>query len=349
MNPYRSRPDHAFWRRGVAAAGHELDPVIDTPWRIGRTDRIATAGSCFAQHISRTLAARGYNYFVAEPAPADDPAPENYGVFSARFGNIYTARQLRQLFERAYGLFRPLDEVWTRPDGRLVDPFRPQIAVGGFASEAEVLADRRRHLAAVRTMFEECDVFVFTLGLTEHWASVRDGAVFPLAPGVAGGEAGDAYRFCNFTVADIVGDMREFVRRLRVVNPGVKAILTVSPVPLIATYAERHVLVSNTYSKAALRAAAQEIVDQDEGVIYFPSYEMITGPHTAGRYFAEDLRSVTPEGVAYVMDVFGRHLLGETGSRPAPQVRAAPPTDEQLRAYAAMAELVCDEEALDAP
>ena len=41
-----------------------------------------------------------------------------FGLFSARFGNIYTARQLVQLFERAYGRFQPLDRSWQRPDGR---------------------------------------------------------------------------------------------------------------------------------------------------------------------------------------------------------------------------------------
>ena len=47
----------------------------------------------------------------------------------------------------------------------------------------DLLADRDHHLAMVRQMFEECDVFVFTLGLTEGWASSVDGAVYPLAPG----------------------------------------------------------------------------------------------------------------------------------------------------------------------
>jgi hypothetical protein len=51
-------------------------------------------------------------------------------------------------------------------------------------------------------MFETLDVLVFTFGLTESWRNRADGAIFPLAPGVAGGEFhGDRYEFVNFSAA----------------------------------------------------------------------------------------------------------------------------------------------------
>ena len=346
-HPYRDLPDSAFWRRAVGGLPEgEVDPVVEAPFVIGRETPIATCGSCFAQHIARVLTQRGYNYLVTEAAPDGDPDPESYGVFPARTGNIYSVRQLLQTFERAYGLFRPLDTAWRREDGALVDPFRPQVRKAGFATVEALEADRKRHLAAVRAMFEDCQVFVFTLGLTEAWVSTRDGAVFPLAPGVAGGEPGPDYAFHNFDVAEMAADLLRFIRRLRVVNPDVRMILTVSPVPLVATYEPAHVLAATTYSKAALRVVAEMVSRAEEGVCYFPSYEIITGPQARGRYFADDLRSVTDEGVARVMGVFGRHFLGETGS--APQRHA----DAQLSQADAerlqeLSEVICEEEALD--
>ena len=297
-HPYRDLPDSAFWRRAVAGRPEaEVDPVLEAPFTIGRSTPIATCGSCFAQHIARVLTRQGYNYLVTEPAPEGDPDPESYGVFPARTGNIYTTRQLLQTFERAYGLFRPADTAWTRDDGALVDPFRPQVRKAGFPTLEALEADRKRHLAAVRAMFEDCEVFIFTLGLTEAWVSARDGAAFPLAPGVAGGEPGPGYAFRNLGVEEMVADLNSFIRRLRVVNPGVRLILTVSPVPLVATYEPAHVLTATSYSKAALRVVADMVAKAEEGVCYFPSYEIITGPQARGRYFAEDLRSVTDEGV----------------------------------------------------
>ncbi len=348
-NPYRSQPDHAFWKRSVAALlGSEVDPVVEVPFQIGRSDWIATAGSCFAQHISRTLVELDYRYMVTEPAPAGVGAELNYGVFPARFGNIYTVRQLLQTFDRAYGLFRPLDVTWQRSDGALVDPFRPQIQPAGFGAEAELLADRKHHLACVRAMFEGCDVFIFTLGLTEAWVSSRDGAVFPVAPGVSGGAFGDDYAFHNLTVAEMTADLLAFIAKLRAVNPDVRLIFTVSPVALVATYESRHVLTANTYSKAALRVVADEVVRATPRAAYFPSYEIITGPQARGRYFADDLRSVTQDGVAQVMSIFSRHLLADHVEAPQAAAPVASGLDDadQLR-FEQLADVVCEEEALD--
>ncbi|HEX4097506.1 MAG TPA: GSCFA domain-containing protein, partial [Caulobacteraceae bacterium] len=216
-HPYRDLPDSAFWRRAVAGVAEpEVDPVTLAPFRIGRETPIAPLGSCFAQHISRVLAERGYTYLITEPAPEGDPDPQSYGVFPARTGNIYTVRQLLQTFLRAYGLFRPADVAWRREDGALVDPFRPQVRAAGFESLGALETDRKRHLAAVRAMFEDCEVLIFTLGLTEAWISARDGAVVPLAPGVAGGEPGPDYGFHNMGVEEMAADLRDFIRRLRV-------------------------------------------------------------------------------------------------------------------------------------
>lgn len=344
-SPYADAPDTAFWSRAVAGwRPGELDPAGPAPFAIGRDDPVATTGSCFAQHIAGALAERGYRYLVTEPGPSD----RGYGVFPARFGNIYTVRQLLQTFDRAYGLFRPRETAWTRADGALVDPFRPRVEPAGFASLEALAADRRTHLGAVRRMFEDCDVFVFTLGLTEAWRAKADGAVFPLAPGVAGGAFDPAlHEFHNFEPDEMTADLRAFLAKLRTVNPRVRTILTVSPVPLIATAADRHVLLSNTWSKAALRVTAEAVARAEPNVAYFPAYEIVTGPQTAGRFFAEDLRSVTAEGVARVMDVFAGSFLREQASSADIAAPNAPLSDQARAAYAKAADVVCDEEAID--
>lgn len=316
LNPYAGLPASAFWRRAISQVSpEEVDPVTDVPFQISRGDWVATAGSCFAQHISRTLMREGFKYLVTEGRPMSAGAiDEGFGVFPARFGNVYTPRQLLQLFERAYGRFAPVDSVWIRADGALVDPFRPRIQEQGFGSLEALLADRGAHLMQVREMFEKCDIFIFTLGLTEGWVSRIDGAVFPLASGVAGaGVDPEAYRFENFSVDEMVADFTEFVDQMRAVNPKCKIILTLSPVPLIATYEERHVLVSTVYSKSALRVVAEMVRAARRDVAYFPSYEIITGSYAHSRYFAEDLREVTAEGVARVMAIFKKHYLATEG------------------------------------
>jgi len=338
----------------------QVDPVTWVPFKITRHDRIATAGSCFAQHIARRLRESGYTFYVTEPAHAisrpDDATEFNYGVFTARYGNIYTPRQLRQLFDRAYGRFRPSEDVWHGKDGQLIDPFRPQIQPGGFDTLAEYQADRARHLARVRMAFENLDVFVFTLGLTEAWRNRADGAVYPLCPGVAGGTFDPArYEFHNFGYDEIRDDLRGFIGDLRWVNPKARVVLTVSPVPLVATATCEHVLTATTYSKAALRVAAEEIVTQVPDVAYFPSYEIITGVASRGQYYAEDLRSIEEAGVSHVMRVFFQHYvhgpspvhrLSPTVSL-APAAPAPPPADRHTAMMERLVKLNCDEVSLD--
>jgi hypothetical protein len=351
-HPYEELPDRAYWKQAVAQVPvDQIDPMGEIPFKISRTDKVATAGSCFAQHVSKRIRFIGLQFLVTETSTGNaDGNAEARGVydFSARYGNIYTARQLLQLFDRAFGYFSPVDSYWVLPDHRFCDPFRPRIEPDGFASIAALVEDRQRHLAAVRTMFEQLDVFVFTLGLTECWVSRLDGAAFPIAPGVAGGRFDPSkYEFANFGVNEVVSDLQSFIKKLRLVNRGARLILTVSPVPLVATYEPNHVLVSTTYSKSVLRVAADILSRSWDGVCYFPSFEIITGNYNRGRYFGPDLRSVTEDGVDHVMSVFVRHMTDGGEPAGAQDAEVATQESDTDREMAALAEAACDEELLE--
>ena len=97
-------------------------------------------------------------------------------------------------------------------------------------------------------------------------------------------------------------EMRSVV--LRGVNPGLRLILTVSPVPLTATASGAHVLAATTYSKSVLRAVAGDLAAQDDEVDYFPSYELITGQPFAGTSFDANQRTVAETAIDRVMAVF---------------------------------------------
>lgn len=346
-HPYQGLPDQAFWREAVAQVpAQALDPVAAVPFHLAPADRVATAGSCFAQHIARRIRASGFHFLVTEkPQDERDAQARGFEDFSARYGNVYTSRQLLQLFDRAYGYFTPVDDHWELPGGRVCDPFRPRIEPDGFVSVKSLREDRRRHLAAVRRMFERLDVFVFTLGLTECWMSRLDGAAYPVAPGVAGGRYDPArHGFVNLGVQEIVDDLRAFLGKLRLVNPRSRVILTVSPVPLAATREAEHVLVATTYSKSVLRVAAEIVERSEPQVFYFPSYEIITGAYARGAYFGSDLRSVTEDGVNHVMEVFMRRMTVQEGA-PASVVPPRVPSgdDGEDREMEELAEVACDE------
>lgn len=343
-NPYDNQPDSQFWRRSVSGIeAHLIDPIVLPRFSIDPNMRIATAGSCFAQHIARALVDAGCNYFVVEPGealPPDQRRLKGYGVFSARYGNIYTTLQLNQLFDEAHGLRQPEDRAWQRQDGRWVDPLRQQIDPGGFDHADAVGADRALHLAAVRRMFAECDVFVFTLGLTECWVSRADGSAYSTAPGVIAHDFDPAHHaFVNLDTARCYEELVAFLGKLRDANPSVRVLLTVSPVPLMATAEARSVVIASAYSKAVLRVVADMAWRAFDWVDYFPSFEIITGSQARGRYFEDDAREVNSIGVAHAMRCFRMHYLGQDVMSGAD----TPPLPADL----SVSRTVCDEEVLD--
>lgn len=354
-HPYVGQPDRQFWRKEPGLADmRAFDPVGEPSFTINAEDRIVTAGSCFAQHVARFLANAGFNFLVTEqphPLIAEQlSAKLNYGLFSARYGNIYSTRQLRQLLERAYGLFMPVDGAWQRRDGRWVDPFRPQILPGGYISAREIAHDREVHLAAVRRAIEELNVFVFTLGLTETWSDRRDGAAYPIAPGVAGGTYDESiHAFCNLTVPEVAEDLQWSLDFIRARNPAARFILTVSPVPLNATALDQHVAVSTAYSKAVLRVAAEQVVAATPMCDYFPSYEIITSPFTRSAYYEDDAREIRSEGVKHVMSLFLKHYaqIADTDKVPARATAAPKRTETRTDQAETLMQVLCDEEAID--
>ena len=98
-----------------------------------------------------------------------------------------------------------------------------------------------------------------------------------------------------------------------------------------------------------LRIAAQKAVQQLADCCYFPSYEIITSPYVRGRYFAEDCREVTEEGVEHVMQLFMSHFANLKDG-PAPGEDRETNRHITLQHEQKMQEqvdILCDEAAID--
>jgi hypothetical protein len=308
-SPYSGLPQRAFWRGGVAGVGPFDQPDLYRPrFALTHETRVFTAGSCFAQHVGAALKGAGLSVIDAEPAlrgmPPETAKRFGYGVYAARFGNIYTVRQFRQLIEEMLGLFIPAHAIWEK-DGRYWDALRPGVEPDGLASPAHVAEMRAEHLLALAGALEDTDVIVFTLGLTEGWEDRETGTAYPTAPGTIAGDYDPArFVFRTYSVAEIVEDFTALETLLAEIKPGLRWLLTVSPVPLAATASDDHVLTATTRSKAVLRVVADILCDGSDRVDYFPSYELVMSPAHQTGAFAPDLRSVRPEVVAGIMGLF---------------------------------------------
>jgi hypothetical protein len=347
MNPYTGLQNHQLWRRGMTNPAPSQIRFVSRTADIGPQHTIMTLGSCFAQRLGRELGSLGLQLFQAEPPPPDMTLAEavrrNYGIYTARYGNVYTPKQALQLLRRSLGLIPPpVEAVWER-EGRFIDALRPAIEPDGWDTPDDVVRATAHHLACVKEAFTKCDRLIMTLGLTEAWQSLIDGTIYPVAPGVAGGSFDAArHAFVNFSATQTTDDLMDFLALLRHANPTIHVVLTVSPVSMIATYEPRHVWESTLVSKASLRVAADAAERAFTNVTYFPAYEIVTSPASGGRYVADDLRQVSELGIKQVMRAF-RHefLANDRGHDGLP--RSSAPLPELSRSNSADG-VVCDEE-----
>jgi len=268
---------------------------------IDRSTPVVSAGSCFASEIALALQREGLNYVITEHnsngrvsvQPSDDSPSDS----SAAWGDIFNTPSFRQLVESAFGL-RKLPRILWQLGDYFLDPFREDIK---FASVAEYEANHDKHIAAAREALEKAEVFIITLGLNEVWYFKMDQSVFSRSPWRI---APSFVEHRTLSIAENVAELQLMLDILRANNPRVKVIVTVSPVPLHATFLHEtyHVIEANMHSKAVLRVAAQEFVERNSETYYFPSFELVT--YGFENPWADDHRHVAPEAVSRIMEMF---------------------------------------------
>lgn len=296
-NPYQEMSKDKFWRSGVSERLIQApyESIWQDPFSISPTMVITAAGSCFAQNVGKWFIKNDYNFQLSK-------LDKKHG-FSFATGNIYTPALLLQWLKMAIGEL-PTDKGVDEKDGLYFDLLRPSFHPEGFATKADLLIARDHALEEIRNHLISSDLFIFTMGLTEAWRH-SDGTVYAICPGtIAGTYDAQQHHFHNYSFNEAYSDMQKSISIIRDLKPSIKFMITISPVPLTATASDNHVLPATIYSKSVLRAVAGQLCDHDDQITYFPSYEIITAPSSQGLYFEDNKRSVTQDGVDFVM----RHL-----------------------------------------
>ena len=274
MTDPESFPPRQVWATARDGQPAELSSIPTPLLRHG--EPVAYLGGKLAAALIRPLETAKFPPVLSDrrhPVLADIPPEEvEYETFGHGYGEVHTAREFRQLVERAARTFAPADDRW-REDGRVVDPFRPGLRYAA-ASDQEFDILQERHLNTVRTTFRRAKTLVVALSQSEIWESRADGAVFPRWM-IAAEQHFDPEQHAvrALTVEETVLDLAAAVKALRALNPGLAIVLMISPEPQLATTHPAHVVVAGTLGKAVLRIA-MEAVAGTEGVHYFPALEI---------------------------------------------------------------------------
>jgi hypothetical protein len=205
-----------------------------------------------------------------------------------RYGSIFESiAVVEQQFRWAFGEFDPKNAFWIDHDKRRVDA-----------------AEERR--TEVRTVLEQTEVLIVTLGLSEVWFDRTTNEplwrTLPL----------DQYdpsrhEFRVLTVQETEAYLQSIARIRQEHLPDLKILYTVSPIPLIATFRPVSALTANAVSKAIIRAGLDEFLRNRQAELnttffYFPSYELVTD--VLHRPFRADNRHLYDAVVSQVLNMF---------------------------------------------
>jgi hypothetical protein len=164
---------------------------------------------------------------------------------------------------------------------------------------------------AYRRVLRDMSGMVLTIGLAEVWYDSDSGGVF--WRGVPKSIYDPRRHKCRVsTVQENTDNLAHMVRSLRALRPDLPIIVTLSPIPLKATFERPSIVTADCVSKSTLRVAIHELMQQDHDKLYYwPSFEIVRwlGSHIEEALFGEDgkPRHVNRRTVRFILETFIRH------------------------------------------
>jgi hypothetical protein len=279
-------------------------PAILPGFKMQREDKIFAIGSCFARGVELTLIDQKMD--VLSKTAEFDSFPAMNGELELGFTNKYNTfsiyNELRWALDPAAEF--PRQSLVDLGNGIFYDPHtNPALQLAGL----EETIHRREIMHRVNRRISQCRVVIITLGLVEVWRdNIANVFINQLIPGMHSSYP-DRYELHLTNFVENLSNLERIHGLLsQLGHRDVQIIVTVSPVPLQATFSGEDVVIANTYSKSLLRAVAQEWAAAHKNVHYFPSYEIVQNSDQSLTW-EEDMRHIKGNVVRHIMSLFLRN------------------------------------------
>jgi tetratricopeptide (TPR) repeat protein len=220
---------------------------------ITKSSRFFTMGSCFARNISASLNKNGFNS---------------------------THMEISEYINTTFANKAFVDWLSTgKTDGVIGDRIQELLPPGWDAGNT---------LERIRNT----DVFILTLGVAPAFFDRATGHfVLPRPTGLNSRVLAEQYEFRTTSVQENVDNVLYLINFIRSLAPNVKLVITVSPVPLIASFEFESCVIADCLSKSTMRLVAHQVVNQSglKDIIYWPSFEVFRwAGSNAGNFYAAD-------------------------------------------------------------
>ena len=279
-------------------------PAILPGFKIEHEDKIFAIGSCFARGVELALISQKMD--VLSKAAEFDSFPTMNGELALGFTNKYNTfsihDELRWALDPAAQF--PRESLVDLGNGIFYDPHtNPSLQLASL----EETIQRREIMQIVTRRISQCRVVIITLGLVEVWRdNIANVFINQLIPAMHSSYP-DRYELHVTNFVENLSNLERIHGLLRQFgHQDVQIVVTVSPVPLQATFSGEDVVIANTYSKSLLRAVAHEWAAAHKNVHYFPSYEIVQNSDRSLTW-EEDMRHVKGKVVQHIMSLFVRN------------------------------------------
>jgi len=253
-------------------------PAIVPSFSIPRSASVFTIGSCFARHIEFALAEHGLTVPTLAFRVPREELWAGTGMITGIL-NKYTP----------FSMLNEIEFVLGDSDGSefLIETGEDRYWDGQLhTTESVPLARALKRRGKIRDLYasaiRDSAVVIVTLGLIEAWwDEERQLYLNDTAPKHLVDRHPGRFFFEVLPIGKVIAAVRRLIELLHRLNPAQKVLLTVSPVPFVRSFAGKDAIIANSYSKSALRVAAEIVTREHDWVDYYPSYESVTSSERA--------------------------------------------------------------------
>ena len=253
-------------------ANHIAVDLNREPKFIGKATRFFTMGSCFARNLARSLNNSGYAALHME--------------ISEYINTTFANRVFVDWLSGA--------EIDAAIRERIVELLPP-----GWSKENTL------------QIIKDSSVFILTLGVAPAFFDrATDDFVLPRPSALNSRVLAEKYRYRTTSVQENVDNVLYLINFIRSISPDIKIVVTVSPVPIVASFEFESAVQADCLSKSTMRLVAHEVVNNSnlENILYWPSFEVFrwAGSNASNFYAADDGAAwhVSEEKVAGTIKAF---------------------------------------------
>lgn len=253
---------------------------------IDYNSKVLLVGSCFSENIGDKL-----NYFKFQK----DINP---------FGILFHPKAIETLIFNAVNqkVYSEKDIFFYNEEWHCFDAHSKLSNI----SKDDLINQLNKQLSLTTKQLNNSSHIIFTLGTAWIYNFIETNSVVTNCHKVPQKQ----FRKELMTVDSVLKSLKSTVKLIKSKNPEASIIFTVSPV--------RHIkdgFVENTQSKAHLIAAIHQIINEDNNICYFPSYEIMMDELRDYRFYTEDMIHPNQIAINYIWEKFQSVWISDEASK----------------------------------